>query len=175
MSELLNFLTLDNLKQTTGLMKESPLSISRWITMPFRWPWGSGRYKTIWKVRVMLWDSSRHVRVYPSIGGSRGGTRGGAAPSLVSDQTYGRRVEKNFLDTGLPAYLRVWMTQAPSLSQGLDPAMPKAFWVPWADQASPNPACVVFSPGKSLLGRGRSKEAAYSGVLWTFLFASLSR
>ena len=115
MSELLNFLTLDNLKQTTGLMRESPISISRRIKMPFRWLWGSGRYKTIWKVRLMLWDSSRHVRAYPSIGGSRGGTRGGAAPSLVSDQTYGRRVEKNFLDTGLPAYLRVWMTRGPLL------------------------------------------------------------
>ena len=55
------------------------------------------------------------ARAYPSTGGSRGGTRGGAAPSLVLDQTYGRRVEKNFLDTGLPAYLRVWMTRGPLL------------------------------------------------------------
>jgi len=123
MSELLNVLTLDNLKQTTGLMRESPLSISRWIKMPFRWLWGSGRYKAIWKVRLML-DSDYESRVmrlvkacaYPSIGGSRGGARGGPPPpSLFLDQTLVRRVEKKFLDTGLPAYLRVWMTRGPLL------------------------------------------------------------
>ena len=180
MSELLNFLTLDNLKQTTGLMRESPISISRRIKMPFRWLWGSGRYKAMWKVRLVLdilvkSHETRQGMCLPKHCWIQGrGPQGAAAPSLFLDQTTVRRVEKKFLETGLRAYLRVWMTRAPSLSQGLDPALPKAFWVPWADQASPNPACVVFSPGKSRLGRGRSKNAAYSKVLWTFLFASLS-
>ena len=61
------------------------------------------------------------ARAYPSIGGSRGGTRGGAAPSLVLDQTYGRRVEKKIFghrtprlpqgldDPGPPPYLKVWI------------------------------------------------------------------
>ena len=183
MSELLNFLTLDNLKQTTGLMKESPLSISRWITMPFRWPWGSGRYKAIWKVRLMLdillvkSHETRQGMCLPKHCWIQGrGPWGAAAPSLFQTKLRSEGSEKIFWRPGSPLISGSEWPGAPSLSQGLDPALPKAFWVPWgwADQASPNPACLVFSPGKSRLGRGRSKKAAYSKVLWTFLFASLS-
>ena len=38
---------------------------------------------------------------------------GGPASPLFFDQNKARRVEKNFLETGPPTYLRVWMTGSP--------------------------------------------------------------
>ena len=109
MSELLNFLTLDNLKQTTGLMKESPLSISRWITMPFRWPWGSGRYKAIWKVRLMLdillvkSHETRQGMCLPKHCWIQGrGPWGAAAPSLFQTKLRSEGSEKIFWRPGSP-------------------------------------------------------------------------
>ena len=47
-------------------------------------------------------------------GGSRGGAWGARPlPPLFLDETEARRVEKNFLETGPPPYLRVWMTPFP--------------------------------------------------------------
>ena len=129
MSELLNFLTLDNLKQTTGLMKESPLSISRWITMPFRWPWGSGRYKAIWKVRLMLdillvkSHETRQGMCLPKHCWIQGrGPWGAAAPSLFQTKLRSEGSEKIFWRPGSPLisgsewpgpppYLKVWIRQ----------------------------------------------------------------
>ena len=53
-----------------------------------------------------------------------GGFRGGAwlgPPPLILDQTEARRAKKIFfLETGPPAFVRVWMTGHPPLSEGLD-------------------------------------------------------
>ena len=45
-------------------------------------------------------------------GGSRGGAGGPGLP-LFLDQIEARRAEKIFFETGLPPYLRVWMTPPP--------------------------------------------------------------
>ena len=47
--------------------------------------------------------------------GDPGEGPGGPAPypPLFLDETEARRVEKNFLETGPPPYLRVWMTPFP--------------------------------------------------------------
>ena len=57
-------------------------------------------------------------------GGSRGGVRGTRPlPPYFLEQAEAQRTEKVlFGDPPPPPYLRVWMT-APSLSQGLDPAL----------------------------------------------------
>ena len=48
----------------------------------------------------------------------------GPGPPLFLDPTEARRTEKkNFGDRPPPPYLRVWMTEPPPLSQGLDPAL----------------------------------------------------
>ena len=46
---------------------------------------------------------------------------GGPSPFLFLEQTGARSAEKMFLETPPPPNLRVWT--APSLSQGLDPAL----------------------------------------------------
>ena len=134
MSELLNFLTLDNLKQTTGLMIESPSLISRRIKMPFRWLWGSGRYKAIWKVRLMLdsdyesrvmrSDSSRHVLTQLKAVADPWQEPGGPAASLLifrpnsgpkgRKKFFGDRVPRlsqGLDDPGPPSYVKVWIRQ----------------------------------------------------------------
>ena len=128
MSELLNFLTLDNLKQTTGLMRESPISISRRIKMPFRWLWGSGRYKAMWKVRLVLdilvkSHETRQGMCLPKHCWIQGrGPWGAAAPSLFQTKLRSEGSENIFWRPGSPLisgsewpgpppYLKVWIRQ----------------------------------------------------------------
>ena len=59
-------------------------------------------------------------------GGSRGGAWGTRPPPpLFLDETKARRVGKNFLGSGPPPYLRVWITPfpLPPLTQDLNPAL----------------------------------------------------
>ena len=105
---------------------------------------------------------------YPSIGGSRGGTRGGAAPSLVLDQTYGRRVEKLFFghrtprlpqgldDPGPPPYLKVWIRHYQRQFEFHEDEQIKHLQIQLA---------WFLVLVKVFWGGGGSKEAAYSGVL----------
>ena len=59
--------------------------------------------------------------------GSRGGAQGARPSPNVSTKLRPERPKKIFLETGLPPYLRVWMTAAPPppppLSEGLDPPL----------------------------------------------------
>ena len=77
----------------------------------------------------------QHAFRYPTSGGSRGAAGGGPPSPLFLDQTEARKAEKKYLGE-IPlhpplTFLRGWMTAppppplpSPSLSQGLDPALP---------------------------------------------------
>ena len=56
-------------------------------------------------------------------GGSRGGAQGARPSPNVSTKLRPERPKKIFLETGLPPYLRVWMTAPAPLSEGLDPPL----------------------------------------------------
>ena len=55
------------------------------------------------------------VRVYDKQGRLQWRILGSQPPALIFRQSWGPRDQKNFLETGPPAYLGVWMTSFPTL------------------------------------------------------------
>ena len=82
------------------------------------------------------------VRVYDKQGRLQWRILGSQPPALIFRQSWGPRDQKNFLETGPPAYLGVWMTSSPT-PEGVDPPL----------------SYVAFYP-KSFLTKGHNTEQA---------------
>ena len=81
------------------------------LTTPMRWVW----LKTFFFLIDFTWRLS----------GESLGRAWGDRPPLFLGQTEDQRVEKKFSETAPPPYLRVWMTAAPTLSEGQGPSCSK--------------------------------------------------
>ena len=128
---------------------------------------------------LLPWDTyDSRESASPLQWGTRGGARGTRDPPpplLFLSQTVDRRTEKKFFETGLPLYLRVWMTASPPpplLSEGLSEQIPTAFSIPL-----PWPKHSISSVGKCSFCLCYTYNASLSLFCWTEtdLSSSLSR